>query len=297
MRLTAAAVVRHSSGNETTHAQCSLSRAAPSVISRLLHSFGSFCNASSTRAPVEQARAPVENPNAYTPIAFYSIDAHYSIVKTMTVLEIKTFYEVGTECYPDQCPLGGEWPTEVPSEGGDDWNASGSVDIDKLCKLVDFFSEKGYPVLVIFNFGTTFKGAYDDVETGGKRLMKILQRNHIKERWVEITNPDDGTVIRRRRQGYWIHVDGALGASYMPFFHMAYEKQRTAIKPAPTFDFQLPFVCSIVTSAHKWPGSPWPTGIYMTKTGLQLLPPSQPGYIGAPSLTPRLQVHAMVSQH
>lgn len=240
---------------------------------------------SSVRSLYVQARAPAKNPNAYTPIAFYSEDSHYSIVKTTKVLEIKTFYEVGTELYPDQCPLGGDWPTDVPSEGSNDWEASGSVDIDKLCKLVDFFTAKGYPALIIFNCGTTFKGAYDDVDNGGRRLMRILERNNMKERWVEITNPDDGTVIYRRRRGYWIHVDGALGASYMPFFRMAYQKHRTSIKPAPIFDFTLPFVCSIVTSAHKWPGSPWPTGIYMTKTGLQLLPPSLPGYIGSPDTT------------
>ena len=30
---------------------------------------------------------------------------------------------------------------------------------------------------------------------------------------------------------------------------------------------------------------PWPTGIFMTKTGLQLLPPSHPDVIGSPDTT------------
>ena len=39
------------------------------------------------------------------------------------------------------------------------------------------------------------------------------------------------------RKGYWIHVDGALGASYMPFLQMAYNQGCTDIKPGPIFDF------------------------------------------------------------
>jgi len=44
----------------------------------------------------------------------------------------------------------------------------GSVDIEALEKLVDFFSSKGYPILVIFIYGTTFKVAYDDVKAAGE---------------------------------------------------------------------------------------------------------------------------------
>ena len=235
-----------------------------------------------------QAKPPKEKPAAYTPVAFYSQDAHYSIVKTMVILEIKTFYEVGNDKYPGECPLDGtdgEWPTEVPSEHGDEWRGPGTVDIHKLCQLVDFFSAKGHPALIVFNYGSTFKGAYDNVEEAGTRLMLVLERNGMKERYIEVTNPETGRTEKKKRNGYWIHVDGALGASYMPFFHMAYHANRTLIKPAPLFDFRLPFVCSIVTSGHKFPGAPWPTGIYMTKTGLQLWPPSSPGYIGSPDTT------------
>ena len=225
-----------------------------------------------------------ENPNAYTPIAFYSQESHYSFIKFMQVLEIKTFYALGTELYPDSCPLGGEWPTEVPCEGGDDWNGPGSIDISKLCKLVDFFTAKGYPALIIFNCGTTIKGAYDDVEKAGEQLMPILERNGMKERLIKIKD-QDGRIIQRHCKGYWIHVDGALGASYMPFLHMAATKNHAGFEPAPHFDFKLPFVCSIVTSGHKFPGAPWPTGIYMTKTGLQLSPPSNPVCMDSPDST------------
>ncbi len=234
-----------------------------------------------------QVQNSKDKPHAYTPIAFYSQDTHYSVIKAMTVLNVKTFYEEGTERYPDKCPLGGAWPVEVPSEGGD--AGPGSVDIDALCKLVNFFAAKGYPALIVLNYGSTFKGAYDDVQTAGERLMKILNRHGLEDREIKIQDPDTGEIITRSRKGYWIHVDGALGASYMPFLRMAYQKKRTEfdrkVVPAPAFDFQLPFVCSINTSGHKFPGSPWPTGIYMTKTGLQLLPPAEAGYIGAPDTT------------
>jgi histidine decarboxylase len=49
----------------------------------------------------------------------------------------------------------------------------------------------------------------------------------------------------------------------------------------PVFDFRLPQVSSISMSGHKWIGAPWPCGIYMTKTKHQLLPPTDPVYIGA----------------
>ena len=35
-------------------------------------------------------------------------------------------------------------------------------------------------------------------------------------------------------------------------------------------------------SGHKWPGAPWPCGIFMTKHKYQLYPPDDPAYIGSP---------------
>ena len=87
------------------------------------------------------------------------------------------------------------------------------------------------------------------------------------------------------RRGYWFHVDGALGASYMRFIEMAYENGMIKEKPGPIFDFQLDFVCSIVTSTHKWIGAPWPCGVYLTRSSLQLLPPSDISFLGTPDTT------------
>ena len=227
---------------------------------------------------------PNNNKNAFTPVAFYSEDTHYSLSKAMALLEINTFYQIGNTEYPGQCPLAGsngDWPLEVPSL------STGSVDIDQLVQLVEFFAKKGYPPLIILNYGTTFKGAYDDVKTATDRIMPILTQYGLNERIITVTNPDDPSAEKKevKRNGYWFHVDGALGAGYMPFLKMAFKKSLTNVNPPPDFDFKIPYLCSINTSGHKWPGAPWPCGIYMTKTGLRLLPPSDPEVIGSPDTT------------
>lgn len=240
-----------------------------------------------TRVPrnlvYQQALAVQANPNAYTPVAFYSEDTHYSIIKAMRVLDIRTFYEIGTERYPGECPIQvpgvkqGEWPKEVPSQGGG--SGPGSIDVDALAALVEFFAAKGFPIIVCFNYGTTFKGAYDNVEEAGNRLLPILKKYGLDERKVEYSKGKYDT-----RTGYWFHVDAALGASYMPFIERAYDLGLTDVR-GPNFDFRLPFVHSLVMSGHKWIGAPWPAGVYMTRVKMQLKPPDDPAYIGAPDTT------------
>lgn len=219
------------------------------------------------------------NENAYTPIAFFSEDTHYSITKFMRVLQIPTYDEIGNRYYPDQNPVtpDGKWSSpEVPSLDGK--MGPGTVDIEKLATLVEFFASRGYPILVICNYGTTFKGAYDNVEAAGEALMPVFKKYGLVDRTVHY---DDGTDIRN---GYWIHVDGALGASYMPFIEMAYRKQLIPEK-GPVFDFRLEFINSLVMSGHKWPGASWPCGVLMTKVKYQLAPPDDPEYIGSPDTT------------
>lgn len=217
--------------------------------------------------------------NALSPVLFYSEDTHYSVIKSAIVLRLKTFYEMGNQYYPGECKFpwsNGEWPRAVPSEGGPD--GPGSIDIDKLADLVDFFAAKKHPILINFNYGTTFKGAYDNVEAAGERLLPIFKKHGLLNRKVYY-DPNN----RRKsdtRTGFWFHVDGALGAAYMPFMEKAYQLGVTDLRP-PKFDFSLPFVHSIAMSGHKWIGAPWPCGIYMTKRKYQLRPPDNPEYIGA----------------
>lgn len=232
-----------------------------------------------------KADAASNGTNSYTPVAFFSEDAHYSITKFMRVLGISTFNEIGEKYYKGQNPLdpNGDWSAnkEVPSKDGA--LGPGSVDIEKLATLVRFFAKKGYPILVICNFGSTFKGAYDDVESVQNTLMPIFQECELVNR--KITYEDSNGKLRTSiRNGYWIHVDGALGASYMPFVEKAFEKGKIEQR-GPNFDFRLPEVNSIVMSGHKWPGAPWPCGVFMTKHKYQLYPPDDPAYIGSPDTT------------
>ena len=232
----------------------------------------------------KQCKCPSDNPNAFLPVAFYSHETHYSIMKAMEAMAVRTFYEVGMDKYPQECPLGKDWPLAVPCEGGGD-AGPGTIDIKALSTLVDFFSSKGHPIIVIFNYGTTFKGAYDDVKVAGEALVPILKKNGMYERKHYLNNSSDPDTFIMRK-GFWFHVDGALGAAYAPFLQMAYENGLTDLKPPPVFDFQLNFV-PIVTSGHKWIGAPWPCGIYISKTEFQLRPPEMAhiSYINSPDLT------------
>ena len=221
------------------------------------------------------------NANAYTPVLFYSSDAHYSIIKNALVLGIQTFYGIARQKYGDaHNPLapGRPWPTEVPS------TEAGETDLDALAKLVEFFAAEGYPILICFNYGTTFKGAYDDVARACDLLGPIFERYGLNNRRVRYdeTDPYSGRPVGDDdvRAGFWLHVDGALGAAHMPFMEMARAAGRLTAC-GPVFDFRLPQVSSIAMSGHKWIGAPWPCGIYMTKTKLQMLPPTDPVYIGA----------------
>ncbi|MFI9811895.1 PLP-dependent aminotransferase family protein [Saccharothrix variisporea] len=233
-----------------------------------------------------QDTPPVDNQNAYSPVAFYSQDTHYSVAKALRVLDIPSFYEVGTKMYPHANPLnpGKPWDLEVPSTNGG--AGPGSIDVDKLVTLVEFFARMGHPVLINLNYGSTFKGAYDDVETICRRLTaEVFTKYGLHEREVRYGHKGN-KLLTDKRTGYWIHIDGALGATYGPFLERAVEQGKlTSEGHLPKFDFRIPEVCSIVTSGHKYPGAPWPCGIFMTKAKLQMQPPAQPAVIGSPDTT------------
>ncbi|MEU4767413.1 hypothetical protein AB0H12_29560 [Actinosynnema sp. NPDC023794] len=235
-----------------------------------------------------------ETPNnAYRPVAFYSEDTHYSVIKAVRTLAIDTFAAIGRQEYPGLCPIADEWPMEVPSKGGSD--GSGEIDVDKLERLVRFFAERGHPILLLLNFGTTFKGAYDNVEKIAVRLVPILAENGLLERDIEF-EPERAD----RRRGFWVHVDGALGAGFMPYLRIAAAEEhgselaiqlRREIKgKIPEFDFGLEVdgvdvISSLVMSGHKWPGAPWPCGVFMTKNKFRVEPSAKPAYTGSPDTT------------
>ena len=201
--------------------------------------------------------------SAAQPVLFCSQYANFSIEKLADIVGLKQFHKVGVELYPDQNPLGGDWVKGVPCTGGD--AGPGTVDIDALEKLVDFFSAKGHPIVVVFNYGTTVKGACDDVKSAGERLLNVLKNNNMYERTLHDPSDPSKTVVRKQ---FWFHLDGALGAAYMPFLEMAFKNGLTDVEPASVFDFRLDFISSIVTSGHKYIGTPWPCGVYLTRNSL-----------------------------
>ena len=157
----------------------------------------------------KQCKCPPDNPNAFTPVAFCSHETYHSIMKAMEAMVVHSFYEVGMEKYPQECPLCADWPLAVPCEGGGDVGP-GTINIKALATLVDFFSAKGHPIIVIFNYGTTFKGAYDDVKAAGEALVPILKKNGMYERKHYLNDPSDPDAFITRKR-FWSHVNGALG--------------------------------------------------------------------------------------
>ena len=207
------------------------------------------------------------NPvHANSPVVFFSSEAHHSARNAAHVVMIPTFHELGAQLYPDDNPLGGQWPTSVPCTGGG--AGPGTIDIPSLAKLVDFFSKKGHPIVVIFNYGSSFKGACDDVKSAGEVLIPILKRNGLYERTLSFKSMDHTFCIVRK--GFWFHVDGAVAGISMPFVAMAHRKGLIQEKPGPIFDFRLDFVSSLAANCHSWLGSPWPSAVFMMRTSHQL---------------------------
>lgn len=139
------------------------------------------------------AKAMGNNANTYIPIAYYTENTHYSIIKNMRILGINTFYEEAVKnnykCplkpndyppnYSPQYIADNGWPYEVPS------NDDGSVYIHALVKLVDYFASLGYPPMLIFNYGSTFKGALDNVKSAVEALVGVFKRYNLYEREIE----------------------------------------------------------------------------------------------------------------
>ncbi|ULQ53218.1 pyridoxal-dependent decarboxylase [Flavihumibacter fluvii] len=228
-----------------------------------------------------------DNPNKYKPIAFYSEDTHYSVIKGVNICSITTFAEEGNRNYKFLCPItaDGVWPDEVPSHNmNHDDPLSGTIKVDDLEKLVEFFVKQGHPIFIVLNQGSTWKGAYDDVPAVDAMLKKLGTTYP----WLwnrTVAYQVNGKTLTDTRRGFWVHVDGALGATYLPFLRMAEDQGKLPGTKVPVFDFSIDAVMSIVCSIHKWIGAPWPGGVYMTKRKFQINPPDTAGYIGSPDTT------------
>ncbi len=180
------------------------------------------------------------------PVLLYSTASHYSIKKLAQMLELEAEL-VETD-------------------------AHGQIDLEDLEAKARKILDQKIPLAVSFNYGTTFTGGFDDVEEAIKVVMPHILRNGMHER--RFTHRDRaGKEWTCTRKGYWFHVDGALGAGHVPY------QRRDGDFTYPRFDFELD-IQSLAMSGHKWPGAPWPTGIYMSRNRY-LLTNDVPAYVGS----------------
>lgn len=178
----------------------------------------------------------------FDPVLIYSAASHYSVRKLAQMLEF--------EAQPAKA------------------DEHGRMDLDDLVTLAKHVLHvERRPLAVLFNYGTTWTGALDDVEKAVERLKPELKAAGMDWRTVY----HDRRPCERR--GFWFHVDGALGSGYATW------ATRDGAERLPEFDFGQD-VQSIVVSGHKWPGAPWPTGIYMTQNRY-MLTNDVPAYVGS----------------
>lgn len=134
-------------------------------------------------------------------IIYYSKDSHYSIEKIIRIIKADAI-SINTD-------------------------TKGEMDYDNLYKNLKKNKER--PAILLFNIGTTMKGAIDNIEEAKKYLYDLKIKNH------------------------FMHCDAALHGGFLPF-----------VKNAPSFDFKSG-IDSIAVSGHKFIGSPIPCGIALAK--------------------------------
>jgi histidine decarboxylase len=151
-------------------------------------------------------------------VYFTSTAAHYSVVKAAVLMNLSSFSHYGNDHYADAEIPGVKkknepFPDMVPVYSDMD----GRVDPDKLAALVEFFASKHHAVMITLNYGTTFTGAFDEVELCVSKLKPIFDKYHLNEVVREIVDPTTKEKSLDKRTGYWIHVDGAYGGAYLPY--------------------------------------------------------------------------------
>jgi glutamate/tyrosine decarboxylase-like PLP-dependent enzyme len=195
-------------------------------------------------------------PNWFrAPIILYSRAAHYSISKIKDLLEIhspSTFMSTvfggedadtasGINVKPSECfDALQSFPAEAKVHGDDQLTGArykeifghddtfpdmipvhedGTMNLEALRFMVRFFFSLGNPVIVVANLGTTFTGTHDDAAA----MATIIETTPGCHCEGHRQDADGFTHVTRRN--YYIHVDGALGGAYVPFFE---QKNRAA---------------------------------------------------------------------
>jgi serine decarboxylase len=141
-----------------------------------------------------------------TAVVLHSEDAHYSIPKAAKILRMEA--------------------VSVASE------KNGALSIDEFASAVA--KQKGRPVIVTLNCGSTVKGAHDDIA----QALAVLDSSGIE------------------RDCRFVHVDGALNAMVLPFDAEAPNSIKPSFRTA---------IDSISTSGHKMIGTSMPCGVLVAR--------------------------------
>ncbi|CAB4027219.1 histidine decarboxylase [Paramuricea clavata] len=185
-----------------------------------------------------------DSPNNFIPVVFLAEESYHGFEKALRVLQIKTFRDLGSGNFP--CPL--KYPDDYPTSFND-----------------EFLNQNG---------------ANDNPQAAISELVPILKEHGMYER--RVYSPEHPTKSDTRN-GFWFHVDGALGGAHLRFLEMAINQglvRNMFPNVLPVFDFRIPEVKSIAMSLHKWFGCPVPAAVFMMRKKDQVKSPNNPLCIG-----------------
>lgn len=154
-------------------------------------------------------------------VLYFSEDTHYSIAKAAYMMKIP---HVIIPC-----------------------NDNGAMDCQFLKQSLSDNQDK--PAIVNLNFGTTMKGAIDDIEQ-----VSALLKSH--------------------KAGFYLHCDAALSGMLLPF-----------IPGAPSISFEQYPIDSVAVSGNKFIGSPIPNGVVLARSSIVDNVGIQVDYIGCKDST------------
>lgn len=99
-------------------------------------------------------------------------------------------------------------------------NIDGTYNIRALSLITRFFFSLGNPLIFVCNLGVTVHGTYDNPLRVYQMISSTPGVHHEKEDIFASNNNATSSIqyLHLTRRNYYIHVDGALGASYTFFF-------------------------------------------------------------------------------
>lgn len=193
---------------------------------------------------LQAARSYLQQQHGQPPVLFYAASSHYSLHKAAHLLQLAT---------PDSCnPRLSECAT--PLLRALPLTADGALDIEQLLSQLQLLWQLRQPVILVLTLGCTLIGRADPWRALADRLLHIYGEAY--------------------QQHCWLHLDGALGANYLPFTS---QPIRHPLAP----DFRHPLLHSVCSSPYKWLGLPFPVGLVLTRRQYQLRLPQFAGYTGS----------------